>query len=84
MKGENMTKQTYSYRWRPVSSSWIDAVKHENGRVKIRLSNGLVYSYADASGQKWFEMVDASSKGGAFNEYLKRTLSGNLRAFQKH
>ena len=76
-------KKTKSRRYVPVKSSFINAIKHEKGRVKVKIG-AKVYSYRDAYGHHFGDMLNAKSKGKEFNKSVKRTEHGNLRPFIRH
>lgn len=70
-------------KWKKVSSSFIDEIKHENGRVKVNI-DGNTYEYADKSGKKYEALLNGNSKGKAFNRNVKRTGKGlRLTKFRK-
>lgn len=76
------TGPTDSFRWRGVSSSFIDDVKHQNGRVKVSIS-GRTYEYSDPTGKKYQGIIQAGSKGRYFNRNIKRTGSGRTARFRR-
>lgn len=72
--------QPHQDPWIDVDSSCIDAIAYlqTESALKIRFNSGQVYQYDLVPHDVFLRLLDADSKGGYFNRYIKDIYSYRL------